>query len=173
MRNPFARLVSAYFGKLDPKGRGFSHFYRRISETINRQYRSKRLNNTDRLRNDTTATFEDFVNFLLDTNPKYYDYHWALYETVCDPCRYAHNIVAKLETMVYDVAYIRHRLNLSEKDARVFFPNVTDHLDDAKVRETFSSVPIASAYRLYKIYEIDFDRFGYEIPKWLGNFSLS
>lgn len=167
VRDPFHRIVSAYNGKIRPDGPGFTHVYEPLSRRINRRYKNLRRKKSERNETyDGTATFEDFVNFLLyDRNPK--DDHWNLYDVICTPCRHSYDFIAKFETLSEDLAYLEHLFNISSEHKKVFFPSRKMRTNDEMVRQYFARIPVDAAISLYKMYANDFMIFGYDKPKWL------
>jgi len=170
VRDPFARLVSAYKSKLRPDTIGFTEFYGNISKRISEQYRHMRRNNsTEKAKSDDgLATFEDFINFLLHSNESaVHDYHWATYKEICHPCWFKYNFIAKFETLKEDMLYLEHVLNLTETHRQIFFKQSGFNTHSDVVREHFAKVPCDISRKLYEKYKEDFEVFGYSRPEWI------
>ena len=143
----------------------FTYVYGPMSKQINKNYKPLRHNLEDRLKNDTTASFEDFVRHLLSDAPR--DSHWEFYDTFCRPCYAGYDYVIKFETIAQDLAYLKLKLNITNKDHEKVFTarNTRTKLDTTK--KYFDQIPKELAERLYTRYKIDFLIFGYEKPSWL------
>jgi len=169
VRNPFARLVSAFYDKLTADAPGHTYLYKAVSEKINRKYRNKRKNETARdIAGDGCATFEDFVNFLVfEPHPEKFDIHWIRYNDTCHPCEHQYDYIFKFETMVDDVRYLKDRLNFTAEHRQTFFPSGRYRSQEDVVQKTFASVPRDTVVKLHERYKVDFDLFGYDRPNWL------
>jgi len=169
VRNPFSRIVSAYYDKMPPGARGNTNAFKSISKRIKENFKRYRRNATERNDTDTShATFEDFVNYLVFGHRSVHDnVHWARYNDTCHPCHHRYDYIFKLESVDEDVRYLKDRLNLSVDEREVFFPSSKYVAQDDLVKKTFASVPRETALKLYEIYKTDFDNFGYEQPRWL------
>jgi len=169
VRNPFSRLVSAYYDKFPAGARGHTYLYKAFSEQLNKQYRHMRKNETERGKvGDGKATFEDFLNFLLSQpHPENFDLHWIRYNDTCRPCEHRYDYIFKFESMNEDVRYLADRLNLSAEQREIFFPPDSYTAKEDLVLKTFTTVPPELSQKLFERYKVDFDNFGYERPKWL------
>ena len=145
-------------GKLSP-------YYGPISRQINRSYKHLRHNESDRMKNDTTASFEDFIHHLI--SPKQKDSHWAFYHEWCQPCYADYDYIIKFETLYEDIEYLKIKLNISKEHQKTFFPMEITRTNDDKVKTHFSQIQKELALRLYNHYRGDFMLFGYEMPYWL------
>ncbi|XP_076800905.1 carbohydrate sulfotransferase 12-like [Clavelina lepadiformis] len=168
VRNPFQRIVSAYSDKMRPQSKGFTYVYGPLSKQINQQFKKLRYLEEDRNKDDETASFEDFVNFLLySKEPQANDPHWRSFDQTCAPCTYEYDFIMKFETMTEDTAYLKQRLNISKEHGQIFFPVHRRRVNDTKTEEYFRKIPLALSKALYAKYKIDFELFGYPMPYWL------
>ena len=168
MRNPFNRLVSAYFDKMLTTSPGYTKVYRLKSRTINKNFRHLRQNVTERNQTDDgNATFEDFVNFLVRSKAKM-DSHWNLFFTRCTPCYTQYDYIVKFETLNNDMEYLKQKLNISTYHRQAFFPKKNYKTNWDLVKKTFKTIPKELGLKLYEKYRIDFEMFGYEKPDWLN-----
>jgi len=118
-----------------------------------------------RTSNDTTASFEDFVRYLLTDAPK--DSHWELYNTWCKPCYANYDYIIKFETISQDLAYLKLKLNITNEDHKTLFSAKHTRTNDHMIKEYFDQIPKELALRLYNHYRNDFLLFGYDRPSWL------
>ena len=100
--------MSAYNAKMTKYRSWQSEYYAHLSQSINKKYRNFREDKTQvSIEDDGFATFEDFVNFLLDHRKEHQDSHWERYETWCNPCFHDYEIIMKFETFDDDIRYIK------------------------------------------------------------------
>ena len=142
-------------------------YYNAVSKQINKMYKSKRHDPAERNKaNDTTASFEDFVNFLIRSKVK--DGHWELYESWCKPCMIDYDYIIKFETIFEDLAYLVLKLNITVSDhANVLMQKWRKQTDENKIKKFFDQIPKHLALALYEHYKKDFLYFGYKLPSWL------
>ncbi|XP_076332220.1 carbohydrate sulfotransferase 11-like isoform X2 [Tachypleus tridentatus] len=156
VRHPFSRLVSAYENKvLGPRDK-LSFFYDNYWNKVMKKYRGvEEISNRD-----AHPTFEEFVRYLLDTPVYKYDNHWVPYTKRCEPCLVHYDFIGKLETAEQDFHYVfQHELSLTETPQLENRGSITTD----KVKFYFRQVPKSEVLRLYYIYKMDFDIFGYDI----------
>ncbi|XP_039267486.2 carbohydrate sulfotransferase 10-like isoform X1 [Styela clava] len=168
VREPFQRLLSAYNDKLAPKKDFYHPKYTPISEYIREKFH--RSNTTQKM-----ATFENFIDFLLDQNQKgkTLDLHWDLYTRACDPCVYKYDYIARLETIEKDARYLEEKLGLN-KELRQYKPITLFHgaSDNSikaqtsyeKTKIAYNMIPKYKRLKLFEMYKPDYDIFGYPYP---------
>ena len=167
VRNPFSRLVSAYYDKMLTTSEGYTYAFKAISRGINKRFRHLRHNVIERNQTDDgTATFEDFVNSVVQSkgpmNP-----HWTLYYDSCRPCEVQYDYIVKFETLNNDIEYLKQKLNVSSYHRQAFFPKSAYKANWDLVKKAFKKIPKELGLKLYEKYRIDFEMFGYEKPDWL------
>ena len=169
VRNPFSRLVSAYYSKLHKDGIGHGGIFKILSKRMSEKYRHMRKNVTERQETyGGSATFEDFVNCLVKgSKEETSDAHWRTYANQCHPCVHRYDYIFKFESMAEDVLYLEEKLNFTAEDRKAFFPLRQYKSQPDLVKEEFAKVPRETALKLYELYREDFENFGYERPKWL------
>ncbi|CAK8687084.1 unnamed protein product [Clavelina lepadiformis] len=168
VRNPFDRIVSAYVSKLTPAGAGFNQVYAPMSRRIKEQYKHLRHDIQDRNEaDDDVATFEDFVNFLVDIKgPR--EIHWQFYHELCRPCQSHYDYIIKFETMRDDIEFLSNYLNISEEHRKIFFPQMQYRSQPNKVDQYFEKIPRNLVLNLYNAYKKDFVLFDYDRPYYLN-----
>ena len=65
------------------------------------------------------ASFEDFVNFLIYSNPRgnlRNDANWRTYTATCTPCENRYDVIIKLETLEEDLKYLKWESAMEESD---------------------------------------------------------
>ncbi|CAK8687087.1 unnamed protein product [Clavelina lepadiformis] len=168
VRNPFDRIVSAYVDKLIPGAPGFSYVYALLSRKINEKYKQLRHDIHNRSRTDDgTATFEDFVNYLVDIKEAR-DPHWQFYHKLCMPCQSHYDYIIKFETLRDDIEFLENRVNISEEHRKIVFPFKEYKSKPSSVNKYFEQIPKDLALKLYEVYKTDFVLFNYDRPDYLN-----
>ncbi|XP_040001033.1 carbohydrate sulfotransferase 12-like isoform X2 [Xiphias gladius] len=157
IRDPFVRLISAFRNKF---GRPNEDFYRQFGSVMLRRY-----GNVSGSLPETAAeafaagikpTFQQFITYLLDPDTEkesIFNEHWR---------QVKYDFIGRLETLESDAD---HLLKLLEVDHLLRFPSGARNRTAASwERDWFAQIPIAMRRELYKLYEPDFELFGYPKP---------
>lgn len=127
----------------------------------------------------TGPTFSEFVNYITDTAESSkvtkFDEHWAPYYSFCTPCHVNFSVIAKLETLTRDQEYIIRRAGLEN----ILMPSryndrpriILNKARDGKktydlTKRYYSQLSEEQLKKLYNIYGLDFEMFGYNITKY-------
>ncbi|XP_071455461.1 carbohydrate sulfotransferase 11-like isoform X2 [Hetaerina americana] len=191
VRDPFERLLSAYRNKIE----GFRHkFYRKMAREMISKFRFKTspAPGTHRsLNNEKSPTFSEFVSWVIESanNAKGvkdggysgipgFDEHWAPYYRFCTPCAVNFSVVAKMETLARDEAYIIQKSgigaalgrkfgggDLSSRPREAVNAAIGARTEDVLPRY-FQTLNKEQIDALYDIYKIDFLMFGYDVSKY-------
>lgn len=104
-----------------------------------------------------------------------FDEHWAPYYSFCTPCHVNFTVIAKLETLTRDQEYIIRRAGLEN------ILTLSRHKDRPKMilnkardgkntndltKRYYSQLSEKQLRKLYNIYKLDFEMFGYNITKY-------
>ncbi|CAB0016902.1 unnamed protein product, partial [Nesidiocoris tenuis] len=108
VRHPFERLLSAYKNKLEQNYIGSKYFKDRIGKYIMQNYRTKK--NQSGQANGEDITFEEFTNFLLNSEQKGFNEHWKPMHRLCEPCLVKYDFVGKYETLSSDANFILRKI---------------------------------------------------------------
>ncbi|XP_023716367.1 uncharacterized protein LOC111869234 isoform X2 [Cryptotermes secundus] len=176
VREPFERLLSAYRNKIE----GLPHrFYRKMGREIVEKYRKKNSHANVLNPTSTGPTFSEFVNYITDkagsTKMTKFDEHWAPYYSFCTPCHINFTVIAKLETLTRDQEYIIRRAGLENilmlprhKDRPKMILNKARDGKNTNdlIRKYYGQLTEQQLKKLYDIYGIDFEMFGYNITKY-------
>lgn len=97
---------------------------------------------------------------------QFYNYGSAFYlfqvYRLCHPCQVKYDFIGRLETLETDA---EHLLKLLEVDHLVRFPSGARNRTAASwERDWFAQIPMTMRRELYKLYEPDFQLFGYPKP---------
>lgn len=174
VREPFVRLLSAYRDKLEYIS---PPFYRKLAKAIVAEHREDAIKVLGPIKS-SGPTFYEFVAYLI---AKYkaqgpnmvYDEHWAPYYQFCSPCAVNFTVIAKVETLSRDSAYVIQQLGLGQvlekrvRDRRTRLRTVMNKSRDGKntsalLRHYFGQLNESMLNELLRIYGLDFEMFGYE-----------
>lgn len=84
---------------------------------------------------------------------------------LCHPCQVKYDFIGHLETLEEDTERL---LKILKVDHLLHFPSGAHNLTSTSwERDWFAQIPIATRKELYKLYEPDFEMFGYAKPDGL------
>ena len=161
VRNPFDRLVSAWYNKLI-EGKDYFHTYLKL---IKSQYSNMSdVRNVD-FKDLDPVTFEEFVKYLVDIAQKkqVFNWHWKSFAATCYPCDIHYDLIGKLETLNEDIKPLLE--NLAIDDEHISFPSKTNGptFKGSRNKSSYLSSLSQSLYKnLVKLYVDDFEMFGYD-----------
>lgn len=150
VRHPFERLVSAFQDKIVDQSDGF---YTRRVNYLKLKYGG--------------ISFAHFADMILDKSVKIcrqmnacrLDKHWKPFISRCGYCDVPYTVIARAETIAEDQKYIGHMANVTFHKIETHVSSGGSTKDLAK--KYFSEMDIVTVKRLYKLYKVDFDMFGY------------
>jgi len=151
VRHPFERLVSAFQDKF-------------VDQEDNRNYvKFKEY----MLAKFGEVTFTSFVHMIINRSLDIckemkscnFNKHWKPYISRCGYCDVSYKVIAKAENFAEDQKLIGHLANVT-------FMNIESHKSnggDTKrlTKKYFSELDINTVKKLYEVYKVDFEMFGY------------
>ncbi|XP_076585654.1 carbohydrate sulfotransferase 12-like [Chaetodon auriga] len=166
VRDPFVRLISAFRNKF---GRPNEDFYKQFGSVMVRRYGnvSGSLPETaaEAFAAGVKPTFQQFITYLLDPETEresIFNEHWRQVYRLCHPCQVKYDFIGRLESLETDA---EHLLKLMEVDHLVHFPSgARNRTATSWEKDWFAQIPITMRRELYKLYEPDFELFGYPKP---------
>ncbi|XP_013866864.1 carbohydrate sulfotransferase 12 [Austrofundulus limnaeus] len=169
VRDPFVRLISAFRNKF---GRPNEDFYRHFGSVMLRRYgnASEGLAETaaEAFAAGIKPTFHQFVSYLLDPETErksIFNEHWRQVYRLCHPCQVKYDFIGRLETLETDSERLLKLLNV---DHLLRFPlGARNRTEASWERDWFSQIPVTKRRELYKLYEADFELFGYPKPDYM------
>lgn len=192
VRDPFERLLSAYRNKIE----GFRHkYYRKMAKEMITKFRVTTSLAPGIHRNhngEKSPTFSEFVSWVIASAKESsgikdggskgvpgFDEHWAPYFRFCTPCAVNFTVIAKMETLSRDEAYIIQKTGIG---ATLGMTGEKQGTDTTRPREAvnaaiggrteevlpryFRTLTREQLDALYDIYRIDFQMFGYDASKY-------
>jgi len=150
VRHPFERLVSAFQDKLVD---GSDKFYKRVVDHI--------INTFGEI------SFENFVYMILRNSKTRcrrlkgcgLDKHWKPFISRCGYCDIPYKVIAKAENFAEDQKFIGKLANIDFKPLATHVSSGGSTKELAK--KYFSQLSLDMVKKLYRIYKVDFEMFGY------------
>ncbi|XP_022109255.1 carbohydrate sulfotransferase 10-like isoform X2 [Acanthaster planci] len=167
VRHPFARLISAYRNKISGEATrsGQDPKFTDISLHIVRKYR-RGAEGEDFNPETLRVTWDEWIQYLTDpTELSRFDPHWREMYKLCLPCRVNYDVVGKLETVESDSKFLLNYLDLKQlrfPTSRPLFHHGIDREDKELLEHYFGNMSTRNLQRLYNIYKLDFELFGYK-----------
>ncbi|XP_077992134.1 carbohydrate sulfotransferase 11-like [Glandiceps talaboti] len=164
VRQPFQRLLSAYKNKLEHPDSNV--FRERYGSKIVSKYRTK--STTTRGTDYQTPSFSEFVKYLIDpVNQNSFDRHWDFMHKLCSVCEYSYDYIGHFENLRDEADTIIHQLAGNNYSYPTYSTHVTNSSDEEIYRKYYSQISNEDIVKLYNVYKMDFDLFGYHFPKEL------
>ena len=154
VREPFARLLSAYKSKFEAQN-GFYH--RTFGREIIKKFRANATEHAKNYGDD--VTFFEFVKHIVYTGNQ--DEHWRSYDQLCHVCSVGYDFIGHLETIDEDAPFL---IKQARVDSRVTFQSNRRSSASSELLRYYSQIPIPYIKRLHHIYFKDFEMFGYLFP---------
>ncbi|XP_056136763.1 carbohydrate sulfotransferase 12-like [Lampris incognitus] len=166
VRDPFVRLISAFRNKF---GRPNEDFYRQFGSVMLHRYGNLSGSLPETAAQAFAAgikpSFQQFITYLLDPETEKdatFNEHWRQVYRLCHPCQVQYDFIGKLETLETDSEQLLRILGV---DHLLHFPTGARNRTAASwERDWFAGIPIEMRRELYKLYEPDFELFGYPKP---------
>ncbi|XP_038069143.1 carbohydrate sulfotransferase 11-like [Patiria miniata] len=158
VRHPFARVLSAYRSKfLQPN----LAFQKSTGVRIIKMYRQNATKES--LATGKDVSFPEFIRYIVNAKTINFDGHWQPIYKMVLPCAVRFDYIGKLETGEEDAKYI---LKETKVDHLVHFMTTKRNVshDAAIFNHYYSQIPNKDLVKLYKVYQPDFQLFGYEVP---------
>ena len=156
VRHPLARVLSAYRSKFTENNK---YYQKNVGTKIIKEFRKNATQQA--LENGDDVSFLEFVKYLLSRQDIYHiDPHWQPYHVVCDPCNMQYTYISKLETLDEDVRQLRQLIFNNNPSAHEPPPYDTT-LALEQIHDYYATIPASMLEEMIKLYEIDFDMFGY------------
>jgi len=148
VREPFARLLSGFKDRVQPRGNGY---FRKYFHSIT----DKEL--------EKNSGFPLFVKFVLSYNHSSMpsmNPHWRSYEALC-PCEVDYDFIGHFENLCQEAS---HLLKVIGVDHYVTFPEYHPSKSKPYLLEYYSKLTREQIFKLQKCYELDFKLFAYDFP---------
>uniref|UniRef100_A0A3P9HK75 Carbohydrate sulfotransferase n=1 Tax=Oryzias latipes TaxID=8090 RepID=A0A3P9HK75_ORYLA len=164
VRDPFVRLISAYRDKMQKYDQYFYDGYVRVILQRFTNQRNLTVNYNVARKKGLRPSFYNFIQYIVDPRTQTYAFepHWSQMYRLCHPCLIEYDFVGHQESLQEDAQELLKMVKL-ENDIK-FPPSSENMTSPDSVMDWFQSVPLQDRRKLYKIYEEDFQLFGYRRP---------
>ncbi|CAH1268450.1 CHST14 [Branchiostoma lanceolatum] len=161
VRDPLARVVSAFRDKFERRMEAFSL---KEAWTILETYRQGPLSLQNVSR--PNITFQEFVQYVVDTPHSSMNQHWRSYLGLCQPCAIHYDFVGHLDTLEDDAKTVLSAIGADDKVAfparSAFYSHASS---EAAVNHYLSQLSPDLFQKLVSKYETDYSIFGYKLPE--------
>ena len=163
VRDPLERVVSAYRNKFAfDYQKKFHHLY---GISIIKKYRK---NLTREVTDEDHATFNEFVKYLVDLRPTHFrNEHWSEQYKLCSLCDINYDFIGRFESLEADAVRALEFMGASKV---VTFPKLEKRPEGQETKSTlekfYSQISKNEFASLTKMYEIDYELFGYHKPSY-------
>lgn len=158
VREPFTRLLSAFLDKFEKHVQLFEDKYgRKIIKT----YRDNP--SAESLKRGHDVTFAEFIQYRTDPETREKNPHWSLYYDLCHVCDISYDFIGSFENAEIEVPFVIKnviKVNSSKLQDLTWRPSGTSDI----LLEYYSQVSKENIRKIYNIYKIDFELFGYSFP---------
>ncbi|KAF5286588.1 hypothetical protein FQA39_LY16271 [Lamprigera yunnana] len=164
VRQPFERVLSAYRNKLEDTLPSAKYFQARIGRYIIKNYRPN-ATKID-MENGDNVTFREFVQYLIKEGIKndIANEHWKPIYELCYPCIVNYTFIGKYEYIDVDSDVILNMVNAPP----ISFPHSRSGQTSEKLKLYLRQLSLSDIVALYRMYELDFKLFGYDLENILG-----
>ena len=153
VRHPFERLVSAYRDKFE-LAKKYAYVYSHYTPRIGVHGR---------------PTFSQFVDYLLREEVSEYNDHWVPYWLHCHVCEMEYDVIGKMETLEEDMNFIAETSGLASTNISLPWANRRGSGEQGSL-DYFRKLDLDRTQRLYAIYRLDFEMFGYSVQPYFDIF---
>ncbi|MGK7958108.1 MAG: sulfotransferase family protein [Crocosphaera sp.] len=161
VRNPYARLFSAYKSNIMQEMNPPSPYYTQLKNKIRTLFDySARTNKPN-----GTIAFRDFVTYVEQTVEQIPDYHWSPIRWGLRPDLINYDFVGHVENFEADFKKVLRQLNVTDE----IMPDLLKPVNKSSIK----GLPLAAVYdwdlakRVYALYKDDFETYDYEKNSWL------
>ncbi|KAL7632348.1 UNVERIFIED_CONTAM: hypothetical protein RMT77_017351 [Armadillidium vulgare] len=166
VRHPFSRILAAYRDKLENYQRDLKfrdgYYHEHFGRYIVRNFRdSSDASKTNR----DEPTWREFIRYIIKTPVTSLDLHWRPIFAVCSPCAIKFDAIVKLEHYSEEIRYIFHVTGLKEKLEPIWL-HKNNNNTSSLLKLYFNQLSKEEINKLYEIYKLDFELFGYKFGKY-------
>ena len=162
VRHPLERLLSGYRNKIQPLFLNrplLNGIWDEVSSDEQKLEKYKELD---------VHGFHAFMRYLIIRGKSPYGggtvRHWKRYYDLCRVCGHDWDFIGKMETIFEDSEEVFKRAGVS---GRVHYGYASKSTDYEKMVRYYKGLPKSVVLKVYEMFEVDFEIFGYDIPDWL------
>lgn len=164
VRHPFERLLSAFRNKLEDTLPSARYFQARIGRYIIKKYRPDATQHE--IETGDSVTFREFVRYLIEEGIEQEDTneHWRPVHQLCQPCSVNYSFVGKHDRFEEDAETVLDMIGAPKLD----FPRSKSGGTAYYLKHYLRQLSLDDIEKLYRLYEVDFKMFGYNLEDILG-----
>ena len=159
VRDPMERVLSAYKDKFLKENK---YFHQVIGRRIVKHYRRNATQQA--LETGSDVSFSEFANYVVDSH-RIPDEHWAPYDKLCHPCAVNYDFIGRFENLYEEASYLIKKAGIEDRVSSHSFHSSNTAAD---MLHYYSQIPKERILQMAKIYESDYEMFGYPFPGQLG-----
>ncbi|XP_078698866.1 carbohydrate sulfotransferase 12-like [Branchiostoma floridae x Branchiostoma belcheri] len=174
VRDPLERLASAWFDKfvITPERVGeyaFVNRMRRGLDSLEDRTLIDELSKINEERTDNDPKRVSFREFLFAvSHRKVESQHWLSFDRLCTPCKIDYDFVAHTDTIASDIRLFLKQNNITANED-VLPKHQSRNVNNGNVfKDFYGRVPIDEILPLQKVFQKDFDMFGYSFEEDLA-----
>ncbi|XP_078699329.1 carbohydrate sulfotransferase 12-like [Branchiostoma floridae x Branchiostoma belcheri] len=178
VRDPLERLASAWLDKfvITPERLGRFGFVRRIRrrlESLQSHTLIDELSKINEERTDNDPKRVSFREFLFAISHQMErNQHWLSFNRLCAPCKIDYDFVAHTDTIASDIRLFLKQNNITANED-VLPKHQSRNVNNGNVfKDFYGRVPIDEILPLQKVFQKDFDMFGYSFEEDLAKISV-
>ncbi|XP_063593824.1 uncharacterized protein LOC134770812 [Penaeus indicus] len=118
-----------------------------------------------------SVTFTEFLRHVVHTFEAggEIDKHWKTYGLLCSPCFFEYDYIAKVETHSEDLEYVFKKFRIRSNPHQAVKTKGNVLVKVSKDSRYYDTVPLELKEKIYNIYQIDMEMFGYDLPESYWN----
>ena len=170
----------------------FWQYEKSILRFDDKNYSEQEISLIFKRQNNVTIPFRDFVKWLIDNDSNYKaNPHWRPMYQLTSPCLVEYDFISHLETIEADFEFVLEKLGISgmfefphgnekasEKRPSVRNKRNTMSLEQGRYDKILKTARLYKKmdltkemiYKLYDLYKLDFELFGYDFEYFIANF---
>ncbi|XP_078700086.1 carbohydrate sulfotransferase 12-like [Branchiostoma floridae x Branchiostoma belcheri] len=174
VRDPLERLASAWFDKfvITPERVGeyaFVNRMRRGLDSLEDRTLIDELSKINEERTDNDPKRVSFREFLFAVSHRIEEsQHWLSFDRLCTPCKIDYDFVAHTDTIALDIRLFLKQNNITANED-VLPKHQSRNVNNGNIfKDFYGRVPTDEILPLQKVFQKDFDMFGYSFEEDLA-----
>jgi hypothetical protein len=159
VRNPYYRLFSAYKSKILNYG---DMQYQFVRDAIRAKWDYPVRDG----RPAGMVAFRDFVRYVEEMADPDRDFHWRSQTAIVMPAMIQYDLIGRMETFAQDFEQVLRRLSASAE----LIAAIPEAVNPTTKMYHAAAYDRELAWRVYDMYRVDFETFGYDRDSWLFDY---
>ncbi|XP_019632000.1 PREDICTED: carbohydrate sulfotransferase 9-like isoform X1 [Branchiostoma belcheri] len=171
VRDPLERLASVWLDKFvnsEVRKSWTAKYYQELRRSTNQKPTNKSSQGTGGGKHNNTqpVSFEDFLTAV--SKHTMYDVHWESFSKLCLPCEIDYDFIAHTDTLASDIRLFLKKNNVTAREDILPEHQLRRANDETVFGDVFGQVPREKIMSIRRIYQEDFDMFGYSFEEDLA-----